>query len=108
MNTIEIFPLMIALTAGMGLGVIFFGGLWLTVQKGLESEHPELWFLGSLLFRSCISLLGFYWVGKDHPERLLICLVGFIVARMLIMRMTNTKLTRNTNQIVDSETDHAP
>jgi F1F0 ATPase subunit 2 len=106
MDTIEIFPLMVALTAGIGLGVIFFGGLWLTVQKGLISKHPALWFLSSLLLRSSICLLGFYWIGKDHPERLLICLAGFIAARMLVVRMTSQ--LQSPNQAAQGESDHAP
>lgn len=105
MGTIEIFPLVVALIAGIGFGVIFFGGLWLTVQKGLMSKHPALWFLGSLLLRSSICLLGFYWIGKDHPERLLACLIGFIVARMLIVRMTNSG--RNSDLTAQRESDHA-
>ena len=106
MDRIEIFPLIVASIAGIGLGVIFFGGLWLTVQKGLKSKFAALWFPSSLLLRSAISLLGFYWVGKDHPERLLICLVGFIVARMLVMRMTNQQ--GNSDQTSESGSNCAP
>ena len=38
--------------AGALLGVFFFGGLWWTVQKGVASERPAFWFLGSLLVRT--------------------------------------------------------
>ena len=38
--------------AGALLGAFFFGGLWWTVQKGVTSEQPALWFLGSLLLRT--------------------------------------------------------
>jgi F1F0 ATPase subunit 2 len=48
----EILNLILALVAGFLLGAFFFGGLWWTVQKGLSSRRPELWFLGSLLLRT--------------------------------------------------------
>jgi F1F0 ATPase subunit 2 len=105
MDTIEVFPLMVASAAGIVLGVIFFGGLWLTVQKGIKSKHPELWFLGSLLLRNSICLSGFYWIGKDNPERLLICLVSFIATRMLVMRMTHQR--HNSDQTSENESDCA-
>ena len=41
--------------AGALLGAFFFGGLWWTVQKGVASERPALWFLGSLLLRTGID-----------------------------------------------------
>lgn len=89
MITNDIFPLLFALSAGIVLGVIFYGGLWWTVRKGLSSNHAGFWFLSSLLLRSGIGLSGFYFIGRDHPERLLVCLTGFIAARMIIMRLTD-------------------
>lgn len=88
MSVNDIYGLLFALSLGIVLGTIFFGGLWWTVRKGLSSNYAGLWFLGSLLLRSGICLGGFYFIGRDHPERLLICLTGFIVARMIIIRLT--------------------
>jgi F1F0 ATPase subunit 2 len=76
--------LTIALTAGLLLGAVFFGGLWWTIRKGLSSKHPAAWFLGSLLLRMSVTLAGFYWVGRGHWERLIMCLVGFILARLTV------------------------
>ena len=56
--------LALALVVGLVLGTIFFGGLWWTVRKGVSSKHPALWFLGSMLVRMSIVLLGFYFVGR--------------------------------------------
>ncbi len=74
--------------AGALLGAVFFGGLWWTVRKGVSSEQPAFWFLGSLLLRMSIALAGFYLVSSGHWERLLLCLVGFVVARWLVARLT--------------------
>lgn len=77
--------------AGLLLGTIFFGGLWWTVQKGILSQHPALWFFSSLIIRTTITLAGFYFISNHHWERLLLCLLGFVVARFLFMWLTKRK-----------------
>ena len=84
----EILFLILAGVAGAALGAIFFGGLWWTVRKGVSSPRPAFWFLGSLLARMSIVLAGFYLVGRGHWERLVAALLGFIVARLIVMRLT--------------------
>ncbi len=84
----EILNLVLSMIAGFLLGTIFFGGLWLTVQKGLSSKRPAFWFLGSLLIRTSIAISGFYFVSDGYWERLLICLFGFFVMRQIIVRLT--------------------
>ena len=76
-----------ALATGLLLGAMFFGGLWWTIRKGVSSGRPALWFLGSLLLRICIVLAGFYFVSGGVWERLLTCLLGFVIARLLVMRL---------------------
>ena len=77
-----------ALIAGVLLGAIFFGGLWWTVRRGVSSKRVVLWFLGSMLLRTCIALLGFYFVLGGNWERLLTGLLGFIIARSIVTRLT--------------------
>ena len=77
-----------ALAAGIVLGALFFGGLWWTVRKGLLSGKPALWFFGSLMLRMGIALTGFYFVGRGHWERLLVCILGFVIARLIVVRLT--------------------
>ena len=76
----------LALLAGALLGAFFFGGLWWTVQKGVVSDRPALWFLGSLLLRTGVVLAGFYFVSQGHWSRLLACLLGFLIARVLVVK----------------------
>jgi F1F0 ATPase subunit 2 len=73
-----------ALAAGLFLGGVFFGGLWWTVRRGLSSDRPFLWFSGSLLVRSAIAIAGFVWVARRDGWRLLACLVGFFLARLVV------------------------
>lgn len=77
-----------ALVTGVLLGAMFFGGLWWTVRKDVASQQPALWFFGSLLLRMSIALAGFYFVSGGHWERLLVCLLGFVMARLIVTRLT--------------------
>jgi F1F0 ATPase subunit 2 len=87
----NIWPLLPALAMGILFGVIFFGGLWWTVRKGMKSPQPWLWFLGSFLLRLSITLVGFYTVANDDWKKFLACLVGFLLARI-----ATTYVTRET------------
>ena len=81
----DLLALALALFAGALLGAFFFGGLWWTVQKGVVSERPALWFFGSLLLRTGVILAGFYFVSQGHWSRLAMCLLGFLVARVIVV-----------------------
>lgn len=84
----ESVSLMDALIAGVLLGTMFFGGLWWTVRQGVSAKRPALWFLGSLVLRTGIVLAGFYIVAGGHWERLLLCLLGFVIAHLIVTRFT--------------------
>ena len=81
--------LMLAPVMGLLLGAMFFGGLWWTVRKGIASKRPALWFVGSLLVRTSIVLAGFYFIARGHWERLLVCLLGFVIARVIVTRLSH-------------------
>jgi F1F0 ATPase subunit 2 len=79
----------LAFGGGVGLSVLYFGGLWLTVRRVVEGEWPRMLLLGSFVGRAGVVLLGFYlvilWMG-ERWELLAICLVGFIVGRTMLVR----------------------
>ena len=82
----DIPALALAFVTGAVLGAIFFGGLWWTVQRGVAARRPELWFLGSLLLRIGVILAGFYLVSQGHWSRLVACLLGFLIARVMVVK----------------------
>ena len=84
----ETLTLVMAWTAGVLLGAIFFGGLYWTVRRGVASEHAAAWFFGSALLRMSITVAGFYFVSGAHWERLLLCLLGFVTARVVVTWLT--------------------
>ena len=102
----ETMSLILALVTGVFLGAMFFGGLWWTVQKGVSSKRPALWFFGSLLLRTSIALAGFYFIARGHWERLLMCLLGFVIARLIVKRLTGPPVRSHNSPA--KETGHAP
>jgi F1F0 ATPase subunit 2 len=102
----EPWRLVVAGAVGFVLGAVFFGGLWWTVQKGVSSPRPSLWFFGSMLLRTGLVLAGFYFVGGTHWQRLVGCLLGFISARMLVMRLTRVAVEHPNSP--GKEASHAP
>jgi len=105
----EALMLFLAGVAGLLLGGIFFGGLGWTVRKGVASQRPALWFVGSFVLRTGVVVAGFYVVSDGHWQRLLACLFGFVVARLIVIGLT----PRTPPQITASgaqtaEARHAP
>ncbi len=84
--------LLLALSAGAGIGFIFYGGLWLTVSRIHSTSHPILLFVASFILRMAAALTGIWFVtaGGDL-KRLALCLVGFMIGRWLILRTTRSR-----------------
>jgi len=102
----EPLSLAFALAAGILLGAMFYGGLWWTVRRGVSSKRVALWFLGSLLLRIGVALAGFYFVAGGNWERLLLCLLGFVMARVAVTRLTRPPGENQPPQALESS--HAP
>lgn len=85
---IDILTLVAVLLVGLSLGAFFFGGLLWTIERGLSTRHPAFWFLGSYLIRYAVVLGAFYLVSSGRWERLVVCVVGFFIARIILIRFT--------------------
>jgi F1F0 ATPase subunit 2 len=85
MNLYVALPL--AVLAGAGLGLLHFGGLWLTVRRLAASRSPVLLVGASFLARTLLAVAGFYLVMDGSLARALACLLGFIVARQLLVAL---------------------
>ena len=102
---IKTLTLALALAMGIVLGVMFFGGLWWTVRKSVSSKQPALLFLGSLLLRTIIVLAGFYFIARGNWERLPACLLGFVISRLIVTRLTRAA---EKTPYLAREASHAP
>ena len=103
----EALYLFMVFVSGIILGAIFFGGLWWSIRKGVLSKHPVLWVFGSLLLRTVIVLTGFYLISRGNWERILLCLLGFVTARVIVMWLTRRTSVENQTRPA-REVNHAP
>ena len=78
--------ILLAFFVGLGIGLFYFGGLWWTVLRLPAAERRGLWAMGSFLVRTFVSLFGFYLVMDGRWERLLVSLLGFLIARAILVR----------------------
>jgi F1F0 ATPase subunit 2 len=76
----------LSLIWGLLLGGIFFGGLWLTVQKTLDSSNRILLFILSFIGRFAVIALGMYLTLLFHWSYLITCFIGLLVTRRLFIK----------------------
>jgi F1F0 ATPase subunit 2 len=102
----EFLSLAPAFAVGLLLGVFFFGGLWWTVIRGVSSPRPALWFFGSMMLRMSVTLAGFYFVGRENWQRWLLCMFGFVLARLVVKWLTRPPVQYHHSRA--PETPYAP
>ena len=71
------------IVAGMLLGAIFFGGLWITVRQMHKSRSPGLLFVTSVVIRSAVVLCGIWFFSAGDAASITACLPGFVAIRLL-------------------------
>lgn len=84
----ELMSLLFAFFVGALLGLFFFAGLWWTVRKMESTKQVALLFFGSMLLRTSVVMLGFHFILGDNWPRLLAGLLGFVIARIIVTRLT--------------------
>jgi len=84
----NILTLGLAGVGGAVLGALYFFGLWWTVRRSLVSKRTASRLLLSLLLRTGICVAGFYIIGNGDAERILACLAGFVLARVVVIKLT--------------------
>lgn len=70
--------------AGAALGVVFYGGLWLTVRRLPRSKHPVLFSVASFWARTLVVMGGFLAAMDRRWQNALFCLLGFAAARPIV------------------------
>lgn len=82
--------MILAFIGGLLLGTLFFAGLWFTVKKAVTAKIPALWIFSSFFLRIGLTLIGFYFIGAGNWQRLIVCAIGFIVARFFVIHFTKS------------------
>lgn len=87
--------LALSFLAGIGLGVMYFGGLWYTLRKLPTLSSPALVLFVSFWVRLGLLLLGVYLVSRGHWQQIAVCLLGIVVARFIMVRWLLPRPAKN-------------
>jgi F1F0 ATPase subunit 2 len=82
----EVLKISLATLGGFALGAFFFVGLWWTVRRGVASAQPAVLFAGSMLLRTLVVMVGFYYLSRGDWRNVVGSLTGFVLARWLVTR----------------------
>jgi F1F0 ATPase subunit 2 len=73
--------------AGATLGWAYFQGLWATVRRLSQRDHPGRWMAASLFLRLALVLVVFVMAARwGGWPALAAALAGFLAARVLLVR----------------------
>ena len=81
----EVLWILLALVVGAVLGLFYFGGLWLTLERLPGSRRPHVLALLSFFGRTVVVLLVVFLIARQSWQRIAACLVGFVIVRGLML-----------------------
>ena len=83
----SIIAAVLSIAIGALLGLLFYGGLWLTVRRLATTDHPVLLTLGSFWIRLLVVLTAFVWLARSGLANGVIAMASFILGRLAVSRV---------------------
>jgi len=77
---------LLAVVVGGVVSVLYFSGLWWTVQRVPRSRNPALLVAASYLVRTAIAAAALIVVASGDALRVLAGLASFLAVRMVVVR----------------------
>ena len=85
----------VAIGCGILIGLLYFGGLWWTVNQLPETERPLAFYLTSVVVRMAIIAACLVLTLQFGVAHLVLAVVGFFAARLfLVYRSSIPKRTQ--------------
>lgn len=79
---------------GVILGLLYFGGLWLTVRRLPKVKRPRLFLLLSSVFRLSLVLGCFWLIMRQDLVLFLITLLFFFLLRIALIGLVRKPVRR--------------
>lgn len=76
----------VAAVGGIVAGLIYYGGLWWTLQRLANATRPALLLGMSFLARTVLILLMLLWLTDLQFTLILIFMAAFVVTRVVLTR----------------------
>ena len=77
---------------GIVLGIVYFGGLYLTNKKIPKGKNPALLMFLSITLRMIILLGGLYFVFDRDFIKLLVAIAGIFISKYIIVYFVKRKV----------------
>lgn len=75
-----------AASTGAGLGIVYYGGLWLTLRAVLSNSLGTGWLTISRAARLGVVGIGFYGLAQEGVALACAALAGLLLARWYLIR----------------------
>jgi F1F0 ATPase subunit 2 len=82
------------------LGIVFFGGLYLTIQKLNEVRYPSLLIILSSIFRMVVLLGGLFYVSQKGYIGIFPAVLGIILLRGVMIFIINKQIKKSENEVI--------
>ena len=81
---LNLYQILLALLIGVAMGILYFGGLWLTVKNVFIKKKTVFLFALSFIIRLMVVFCGFYYAISFGWIPALLCLTGFFITRKIL------------------------
>jgi F1F0 ATPase subunit 2 len=78
--------IVIGALSGLMLGVLFYGGLWLTIKAAKKKRQPLPLFAASFIVRSMVTISGLFLLARSGPASMLAAVAAMLLIRTLLVR----------------------
>ncbi len=94
-NLNDLYPLAAPFALGIGLGVAYYGGLWVTLRRIARARRPALEIVGGYFARLMVMAVCFILLVRGgHWDRLLACLAGVVLVQAALAGKNSRKRLR--------------
>lgn len=90
----SIYPSIGIMLWGIVLGLVYFGGLWITVCRLPKVKRQASWMLSSFILRNVLVAAGFYAILRLGWQFVLLYLAGVLGVRFVMTRRINKSLEK--------------
>ncbi len=77
--------------AGVMIGIFYFGGLWLTLNKLTGAKRWVFWLGAGFLVRSSITMTAFWFLAAGDWQRIVALATGFTIVRFFSIKRIEHK-----------------
>jgi len=86
--------MIVGFIGGILLGIIFFGGLYWSVNQLTKVQYPAALMIVSALVRMGIILFGVYLLADNNIKNVLAILIGIILVKVIMIFIVQKKPTK--------------